>query len=129
MSNKRKETATALLNLAEKSRDQKQLAEAIALYLTQNRQTKELDGLMRDMVRMRSDNGITEATVVSAHPISAKLKSDLKAMVAKTSKADKVILNETIDPSVIGGVRIETNEQQLDITVRAKLNKLKQATV
>jgi len=50
-------------------------------------------------------------------------------MVAKTSKADKVILNETIDPSVIGGVRIETNEQQLDITVRAKLNKLKQATV
>ncbi len=129
MSIARKDLAKALLPLLEKNKDQKKLAKAIAQYLAENRQTKELDGLMRDIARLRADDGAVEATATTAFPLSPQLKRELETIVSKAHKADRVILNQVVDPNVIGGVRLETAEKQLDVTVRAELNKLRTSIV
>lgn len=129
----RKDLAKALLPLVEKTpkdrTHQKKLAAAIAQYLAENRQTKELDGLMRDIARLRAERGIVEATATTAFPLSPKLKRELENIVSKTHKADKVVLNEVVDPSVIGGVRLETAASQLDVTIQAELHQLRTSIV
>lgn len=129
MTASRTTTATALLALAETAKDQKKLATAIAQYLTEERRTKELDSLMREIARVRSERHTVEATATSAYPLSAKVKADVKTLIAKTHGSKTVVLNEVVDPEVIGGMRIETSEQQLDLTVQTRLNTLKKAIV
>jgi F0F1-type ATP synthase delta subunit len=55
--------------------------------------------------------------------LSSKTKADIKALLG----AKKVILNTNVDKSVIGGVRVESGEQLLDLTVRNRLTRLKGA--
>lgn len=123
----RQELAKALVPVIAKSKDSAKLAKAIALYLSEHRQTKELDGLMRAVANLRSKSGTIEATVTTAFPLSPALKRDIRSLIAKQRGATEVILVEVTDPSVLGGIKIETGEHQLDVTVQQKLNRLKRA--
>lgn len=123
----RQELAKALVPVIAKSKDSVKLAKAIALYLSEHRQTKELDGLMRAVANLRSKSGTIEATVTAAFPLSPALKRDIRSLIAKQRGATEVILVEVTDPSVLGGIKIETGEHQLDVTVQQKLNRLKRA--
>lgn len=123
----RKELAKALISVMAQSKDSAKLAKAIALYLSEHRQTKELDGLMRNISDLRAKSGTIEAIVTSAFLLTPALKRDIRSLITKQRGAKEVILVETIDPSVLGGIRIETGEHQLDVTVQQKLNRLKRA--
>lgn len=128
----RKQIAKALVSVTNQSGaslDSPKLAKAIALYLSENRRTKDLDGLLRDIMTLRADAGVVEVTVTSAFPLTPSLKRDVRSLIAKQHGAKEVILNEVVDPEVLGGLRIETGEQQLDVTVQQKLNRLKRAIV
>lgn len=115
-----KELATVILELSEKTSEQK-LAKVTASYLQQERRTGELDAIMREVKELRKKKtGLTEADVTSAFPIDATVKKQIKQLFGQN-----VLINETIDKSVIGGVRVETNEKYLDLTVRNRLNQLK----
>jgi F0F1-type ATP synthase delta subunit len=61
--------------------------------------------------------------VVSAHELSATLKRDITKLIG----AREVHFSETIDPDVLGGVRIETPGKLLDATIQRKLLALRQA--
>lgn len=119
----RKDIAKVVLELAG-SVSHKALVKSVAAYLMVERRTGELEPLMRDVARLRAKtSGVTEATVTSAFPVTNEVKSQIKDLL----KADKLVLNETIDNSVVGGVRVETSEQKLDLTVRNRLDRLKSA--
>lgn len=121
----RREIAESILELSQKTSGAK-LAQAIAAYVVAERRTSELDAIMREVARLRQENeGVVEATVTSAHPISDKLKKQITALINE----DKLVINEVIDPSVIGGVRVETSQVDLDLTVRNRLHKLKTLSV
>lgn len=125
----RKELAGALNGMITTSSDPSKLAKAIARYLTEERQTKDLDGLMRDIIRMRENDGIIEVTATTAFPLSDQLKRDIRSLIEKQHNTTHIIINEVIDPYVVGGLKLETSEQQLDVTVQAKLHRLKRAIV
>ncbi len=99
----------------------KKLASEIAAYVIAERRTSELDAILREVNKLRNEqSGIVEATVTSAHPWSATKKE-----IKKILNHDNLVINEVVDPAVIGGVRVETSEKSLDLTVRNRLNKLK----
>ena len=104
-------------------------SEEIAAYLLSEGRTNELDSLVRDIMQYRADHGIVEVVAVSAHRLSATVRKDVEARVRKMyPEAKKIIISEQTDPSVIGGVRIELANEQLDLSVRSKLNRFKQLT-
>lgn len=108
---------------------QKKYAQEVAAYLLESGRVRELDSLLRDVSLDWAEQGYIEAIARSAYPISATVNSDIKAQVTKLfPKADKVVVTNVIDPSVIGGVQISIANQQLDLSVEAKLNKFKQLT-
>lgn len=115
-----KDLATVILQLSRKMSEQ-ELAKSIASYLQQERRSGELDAIMREVKELRhKETGVTEADVTSAFPVGSAVKKQIKQLFG-----EKVLVNQVIDKNVIGGVRVETNEKYLDLTVRNRLNQLK----
>lgn len=105
------------------------LSREVAAYLLETNRVGELDSLLRDVQQQRAETGVVEATVVSAHPLSSAVLSDVKARVkAVYPNARQIIISEQIDPNVVGGIKVELAEQQLDLSIRSKLNRFKQLT-
>lgn len=118
----RKELAKTIARLINEG-DTKGLAKDIAGYLITERRVRELDSLMRDVAVIRQERyGITEATATSALPLAAEVKRDIKTYL----KAPKLILNQEQNPRLVGGLRLETADMQLDVSVHSRLSKLKQ---
>lgn len=109
--------------------DVAQLQNAIAGYLLEEGRVSDLDSLMRDVVKYRAEHGHVEATVVSAFPLErAQYNETLDALKDECQGAKSYVLNERIDTDVVGGIRLEMAGEELDLTVRAKLNTLKRLT-
>ncbi|MEO8105171.1 MAG: F0F1 ATP synthase subunit delta [Candidatus Saccharibacteria bacterium] len=121
--------AIALAKRSMQSPDLKGLSGEIAAYLLDERRTGELDSLIRDIMQYRADHGIVEVVAVTAHPLNAAVRVDIEKQVKHLyPAATMVVIAERHDKRVIGGVRLELANQQLDLSVRNKLNHLKQLT-
>jgi F-type H+-transporting ATPase subunit delta len=106
------------------------LPKELAAYLISERRTHELNSLLRDLEQYRADqNGIVEVNAVSAHDLTAAVRADIERTIrAAYPAAKQIMIHETIDADVVGGIRLELANQQLDTTVRTKLNRFKQLT-
>ena len=129
MKTPRLQIAAALAQRSLSVKSESAFANEIAAYLMTERRTNDLDSLMRDVMQYRADHGIVEVSALSAHPVTTGVKADIEKQV-KTLYPDakQVLVNEVHDASVVGGVRLELANQQLDLSVRAKLNRFKQLT-
>lgn len=125
---KRTELAEIVARLSEQTKDQKKLAKAIAGYLVQTHQTRELDAILRNVMTMREHNGVIEANVTSAFPLSSSVQKDIKDILKKEYPAAKrIVLDQKVDPEVLAGVKVQTVDKQLDETARGKLKQLTRA--
>jgi F-type H+-transporting ATPase subunit delta len=107
----------------------KRLSRDVAAYLLDEGRTGELDSLMRDVIAYRAQKGIVEVTAVSAYELSEITKRDITKLVREQFPAVKqIILNQRIDADVVGGMRLELVDEQVDLTIRNKLNRLKELT-
>lgn len=105
------------------------LAKEVAAYLLAEGRVGELDSILRDVQADWADAGYVEVLAASAHPLSADVRASITTQVKSLYPAAKqVIVTEVPDPHVIGGVRLSLANQQLDLSVEAKLNKFKQLT-
>jgi|JI10StandDraft_1071094.scaffolds.fasta_scaffold531064_2 F0F1-type ATP synthase delta subunit len=113
-------------NSALHARNSKEFANAVASYVVSGQSKVQLHSLIRDIMKYRQANGIIEAVVCSAHPLNEQIRSDIEALVRTEFKAAKsVIISERLDPSVLGGVKIEFPGEQLDASLSARLQTLK----
>jgi len=105
------------------------LAHEIAAYLLAEGHTAQLEPLMRDIMLWREHHGVVEATAVSAYPITPAVEADIRAILHEHfPQAKTIIIDTRIDEDVVGGVRLETAREQLDLTVQATLNRFKRLT-
>ncbi|MDL2342121.1 MAG: F0F1 ATP synthase subunit delta [Patescibacteria group bacterium] len=129
MKTPRHQVAAALATRSLGSINEPAFANEIAAYLLSEHRTAELNSLMRDVMQYRADHGIVEVTALSARPITAVVRTDIEKQVrALYPSAKTVIVTERHDANMVGGVRLELANQQLDLSVRAKLNRFKQLT-
>lgn len=104
-------------------------AQAIASYLLQTGGTAGLQPLMRDVMQLRMQQGIVEVVAVTAHALTDANKHDIETQVrALHPNAKQIIIAEQIDASMIGGIRLDFPDAQLDSTVHHSLRTLKQLT-
>ncbi|HEX5456573.1 MAG TPA: F0F1 ATP synthase subunit delta [Candidatus Saccharimonadales bacterium] len=109
--------------------DSKTLSKEVAAFLLETGRSGELASLSRDIMQKRAEKGVVEITAVSAHALSTQLRKEIKDKIRDFYPgAKKIIINEITDANMIGGVRLELANQQLDLTVRSRLNRFKQLT-
>ena len=76
--------------------------------------------------RFNEDNGIVEARVTSALALSDDECAALRIKLAKIS-GRQVKLITAVDPSLIGGVRVEMDGRRYDNTIQDRLGRLKRS--
>ena len=106
------------------------LAKEVAAYLLSENRIGELDSILRDVQADWANAGYVEVLAASAHPLTTDVRTKITNQVKSLyPDAKQVIVTEVPDPEVVGGVRLSLANQQLDLSVEAKLNKFKQLTV
>lgn len=104
------------------------LAKAVAAYLIETGKTSEINSLERDVIEGRStENGVVELTAISAHPLEQAQLQEIERIIKKLNPTCKeVIVNQNLDESLVGGIRLEFANQLLDLSASSKLSKLRQ---
>lgn len=106
--------------------DKDKLVKSIAAYLAFEHKSVDLNSLTRDIMQYRLEHGIVEAIAISAHPLTPEVIKDIKGMLKEHyPHAKDIRVDSQIDENLVGGVRIELPREDLDLTVRSKLNLFK----
>lgn len=122
--------ARALLSELRSGKDIKQVTKSLAAYLTQERRLSDAGAVVRELERLLlNEEGRLYVHSTTAFPLSEQQKTEISQMFAKASRAKDIIIQESIDKDVIGGVRLQTADHQLDLTVQRQLQRLKHANV
>lgn len=95
--------------------------------LAENRRLNQLPAIIRAFRRLAAQQrGETSAEVVTAHPLSPAqtdaLTQQLRARVGRDVSVDL-----TVDPALLGGMIVRIGSQQIDSSIRTRLNSLAHA--
>lgn len=125
----RAELAAVIGEKTLKQTDLRRLAKAVAAYLMEQRSIGELESLMRDVLAYRQAHGIVEAEIISAHQLSDEAMREVKHLLKdEYPSAKQIIAHASQDDSVVGGLKVTLAHEQLDLSVRAKLDTFKKLT-
>ena len=69
--------------------------------------------------------GIEKASIITAVPLDAKLRSEFENLVKKYTDKKKVELIEKVDKDMIGGFILKVDDRQIDASIKNKLKALK----
>lgn len=105
------------------------IAKKVAAYLIDSGKTSDLNSVMRDAQDLRAAKyGVVELDVRSAHDLdSVQVKQVESVAKRQYPGAKKVSLNKIHDESVVAGASLSFAHAQFDVTVRTKLNRLREA--
>jgi F-type H+-transporting ATPase subunit delta len=100
----------------------KTLIDMLAAEIVETKQISKVDLIVAEIAHeLEVQMSTTNATVYSARQISNALKVEIKNLIKQVSGTDSVVLEEKIEPSLLGGVKIETPEREIDLSIRRKL--------
>lgn len=127
---KRTELATVIASLLDKHKPSKELSHQIAAYLVSEHHTKDLDVILRDVMTARAKNGVVEANVTTAFPLSSSVKTEVQKLLKQEyPDAKQFVLQSSVDPDALSGIKIQTADKQLDETARGKLENIRRKGV
>lgn len=95
--------------------------------LAKNGRKNQLRAVIRAFRRLAAEHrGETTADVITARPLNddqlAALKQQLRARAGRD-----VTIDAQVDPAILGGIIVQLGSQQIDASIRTKLNRLAQA--
>lgn len=70
------------------------------------------------------ENGLLKVKITSTEALSDSTKKELENVLLARYKAKSLIFNENIDNSLIGGLKIEIQNEIIDLSISNKLQKL-----
>jgi F-type H+-transporting ATPase subunit delta len=95
--------------------------------VARNRRLFALPGMIAAFRKLAAEaRGEIAATVTSAHALSPQQETELKQTLKSVAGKD-VVLNLTVDPSILGGMIVRIGSRQIDTSLKTKLNSLKLA--
>lgn len=95
-----------------------------AAWLISGGQVRQARYLASDVARIVAKSGYLYIVVTTAQPLSSDTKAKIESYLKTVTGAITIEMSEIINPSIIGGVRIETPTAVLDGTVYTKLANL-----
>jgi len=95
--------------------------------LARNGRKGQLRAVIRAFRRLAAEHrGEATADVVTARPLNDDQLSQLRQQLRSRAGRD-VNIDATVDPTLLGGIIVKLGSQQIDASIRTKLNRLAQA--
>jgi F-type H+-transporting ATPase subunit delta len=92
-----------------------------AAWLVDHGQARGADYLARDVAQVLAERGYVSVRVVTARTLDEVARQRVEAYVRAQTGAKELELETAVDPSLIGGVIVETPGRILDASVKTKL--------
>lgn len=99
----------------------------LAAYLIETKQTRSLHLMVHEIEAALAERGTLIADVASAHELSMQVQKDITTFLRQQTGAKTVHLRESVDATLLGGLRLRTPNATLDTTIKGKLQQLKAA--
>jgi F-type H+-transporting ATPase subunit delta len=95
--------------------------------LARNGRKNQLRAVIRAFRRLAAEHrGEATAEVITARPLNDDQLSQLRQQL-RTRAGRDVNIDASVDPSLLGGIVVKLGSQQIDASIRTKLNRLAQA--
>ena len=95
--------------------------------LARNGRKGELRNVIRAFRRLAAEHrGEVTADVTTARPLNDDQLAALKSQL-RTRAGRDVAIDATVDPGILGGIVVKLGSQQIDASIRTKLNRLASA--
>jgi F-type H+-transporting ATPase subunit delta len=108
-------------------KEQKELFPKIVVFLSKRRLLAKSKNILNKLEKLiNGKEGVGSAIVTSATKIKPHEESELKQILEKRYRFKKVNLEERLDEKVLGGFRVEVNDEVVDLTIKNKINQLKE---
>ncbi|OGE83234.1 MAG: ATP synthase F1 subunit delta [Candidatus Doudnabacteria bacterium RIFCSPLOWO2_01_FULL_44_21] len=123
-----KQYAQALMDSLESvgPKDQEKVLDNFAQILAENNDLRLFESIAEQYHKLElAKKGIKQLEVMSAHPISRENEQQIIEELNKLVKG-KVEIKKTTDESLIGGVIVRLDDQEIDASVKNQLEQLKQ---
>jgi len=72
------------------------------------------------------ERGVLMVKVNSAQKLHQKEKEEIEHLLKKRYRAQEILLEENLDEKLIGGIKIEVNNEIIDLTLKNRINKLQE---
>ncbi len=102
-----------------------QIIEQLAAYLHESGRAKEVDLLVRDIENALEERGVVLAKTSSAFGLDDSTRLDVKAMLEKRYDSRNVLIEDVVDPTLLGGIKIRTAGEEFDGSLKRKINRLR----
>lgn len=122
----RRKLAEYLADQLHAGKSPQHIARQAASYLVEQRQTDQLELLVRDIEDVLATKyRAVSAHITTAHALDVDTRKQLADFIKQTEQAQSVIVaSEVVDTDLIGGVIIQTPAHTFDSSVRNKLKQL-----
>lgn len=101
------------------------ISQLSALLIEEGRKN-EIDLVVSDIKELLfSKYGIVVTDVFSKNTLTTTNKDNITKLIKTKLNAKKVVINEFIDDSLLGGAFISTPQLSVDLTINAKLDELR----
>ncbi len=98
---------------------------ALAAFLVSEGRVGEADLILNDIAHeLYAQNGQLLVQVTSARALTDELRAQLAAVLKEATSAKNVSLEESVDPSLLGGLIAHTPDAVLDTSVHSRLTQL-----
>ena len=106
---------------------QSEVVTQLAAYIVEHKLQKDTSQIVGDIARNLTNMGRTTAYVTTARPLDPALLADVKRKVLAIESVKDAEIIELVDPTILGGIIIETPTRRFDASVARKLKRLKHA--
>jgi F-type H+-transporting ATPase subunit O len=77
---------------------------------------------------MKAARGEVDGRVISAEPLSKnQLTAITKAMQGNLEKGQKIMLEQEVDKTILGGLQVQVGDRFIDMSVSTQINDLHRA--
>jgi len=92
-------------------------------FIIKNKRTNILIQIFEEFNSLfHKEKNIVKVELTTANNISDDLRD---VIISKVGKEKKILIDEKVDKSLMGGVLLQIEDKQYDSTVRNRLNKIK----
>jgi len=116
--------------LASKNKDEKEtplfISNVIKFLARKRLLSKSKDILQKLENISNTENGILKIKITTPVKLEANFRKEIEDILIEKYKVKQILFTEIIDEKLIGGFKIETNDEVIDLTIFNKLKKLQE---
>ena len=119
--------AIHLLTKGKGHAEQADILKKVTKFLFRKRLLSKAPQILAQLGRIiNKEEGKVEAKVSSVEKLSRETKSHLEHALKKRYSAKEIVFNESLDSRLIGGVKIEVDDEVIDLSIKNRIGKLQE---